>query len=1011
MTAHLESAFEDALVKHLADNSWVHGAASEYDRALGLDTGQLFEFIGATQQKAWDKLRLMHGDPNVAQHKFAQRLANEITARGAIDVLRRGVKDLGVAIDLAYFAPAHDLTPELRRLYEANRVTVTRQVAHSESHPADAVDLMLSLNGIPLATAELKTQTTQQSAEHAMAQYRNDRNPADLIFRSRTLVHFAIDQDSVYTTTRLAGKHTVFLPFNQGSNGPGVDGGKGNPVNAGGHRTAYLWETVWQRDNWLDLIGSFVHVEAIRDQRGKKTGQTLTVFPRYHQWDAVTRLLAASRAEGPGHNKLIQHSAGSGKSNTIAWLSHRLSRLHTAADEPVFDKVVIVTDRVVLDRQLQDTVASFDHTPGMIVKIDRDSQQLRAALEGKQARIIITTLQKFPVVAQSATDLAGTRFAVIVDEAHSSQSGEAVKGLKAVLSGRTGDEALAAAEAADAEVEAAEKDVEDLLADSVAARGPQGNLTFFAFTATPKHKTLSLFGERGAVVGGEQRYEPFHLYSMRQAIEEDFIIDVLETYTTYATYYRLANGLGEDPELPKGKAASALARWVSLHPTNIEQRAEVIVEHFRRHTATRIGGRAKAMVVTASRLHAVRYHQAITAHIRRRGYDKGERPVRALVAFSGTVTDPDNPEVQYREPLMNRFGEGQLPERFASDEYQVLVVAEKYQTGFDQPLLHTMYVAKKLKDVKAVQTLSRLNRIAPGKVDTFVLDFVNDADDIREAFRPYFAQTTAAPTDPNILYNLQRRILDAGIVDDPDVRAAAEAILRGGASGSARLNAAIDPAVERWKDLEDDEAREEFRTAVRDFSRQYAFLGQIVPFSDSDLEALYYYAKYLLTRLPKPQGGGGVDLDGAVVLTHLRTQLIAEHADLSLTDGAADPLEGAGESRGKQNEEPTEALSALINALNERFGMDLGEGDRIWFEQQEAHLRDDHNVKTVALGNDFDQFKVFLEPLLEDKIVDRHEANGELFSAYFDKPEFREQMVAWLTRKLYDGIRREDEAS
>ncbi len=1023
--AHLESAFEESITNHLTGHGWQQGASSDYDRALGLDTGELFTFIGATQVPAWDRLVALHGSQERAQQKLARRIADEVTSRGAVDVLRRGVKDLGVQIDLAYFAPAHDLTPELRGLYDQNQVTVTRQAAVSESNPLATVDLLFCVNGIPVATVELKTQTTGQSARDAVNQYRVDRNPTDLIFRARTVVHFAIDQDTAMMTTRLAGKDTAFLPFNQGSNGPGVDGGEGNPANPDGVRTAYLWEKVWQRDAWLDLLGSFVHVEELREKHGKKTGQTRTVFPRYHQWDAVTGLLAAARQEGPGHNKLVQHSAGSGKSNTIAWLAHGLSRLHTPGDAtalgdgaraagltpnaPVFDKVIIVTDRVVLDRQLQDTVAGFDHTPGMIVKVDRDSGQLRSALEGKQARVIITTLQKFPVVAQGATDLAGTRFAVIIDEAHSSQSGEAAKDLKSVLTGLTGDAALAAAEGADSATEAGVRDVEDLLTESVAARGRQPNLSFFAFTATPKHKTLSLFGEPGHDGSGGDHYTPFHLYSMRQAIEEGFILDVLANYTTYTTYYRLANRLGEeDPELPAGKASSALARWVSLHPTNIAQRAEVIVEHFRRHTSTKIGGRAKAMVVTSSRLHAVRYHQAIEKAIADKGYHTGPAPIRALVAFSGTLDDPDAPGVTYRESVMNGFGENQLADRFAGPEYGLLVVADKYQTGFDQPLLHTMYVAKKLADVKAVQTLSRLNRTHPGKADTFVLDFVNTAEDIAEAFRPYFARTTAAPTDPNLLFNLQRRVLDAGVIDPTELAAGVQALLRGGTAGSGRLNAAIDPAVDRWRALDDAAEQEDFRTALRDFTRAYAFLGQIVPFRDADLEALHYYGKYLLTRLPRADGGGAVDLDGAAVLTHLRTDLVAAQQNASLADGPdepADPLTGPGEGRGRQHEQPTDTLSALIAGLNERFGLNLGEGDRIWFEQQEAHLRDDDDVQQVAMNNDFEQFKVYLEPRLESGVIDREQQNGVLFGAFFEKPEFRAAMQDWVTERLYRNIR------
>ncbi|RKT79216.1 type I restriction enzyme R subunit [Terracoccus luteus] len=1015
MKAHRESAFEEWIEQQLAKVAWLKGDPAAYNRSLGLSERELMAFVRASQPEKWERLVSLHGSEIVAEQKLVRRVADELSARGTVDVLRRGVKDMGVNVDLAYFAPAHGLTSELQEAYDANRLTLVRQLHHSESNPAASLDLVLFVNGVPTATAEIKTHTAGQRVEDAIRQYRTDRNPTDLIFRARTVVHFAVDQDEVYMTTRLQGPDTVFLPFNMGSTPGSPDCGKGNPLNPHGHRTGYLWEHVWTRETWLDLLGSYVHVEHVRDEAGKKTGQTRTIFPRYHQWDAVSKLLAAAREQGPGHNKLVQHSAGSGKSNTIAWLAHRLSRLHTAVDdaglgegaraaglgpnEPVFDKVVIITDRTVLDRQLQDTVASFDHTPGMIVKIDKDSRQLRDALEGKQARIIITTLQKFPVVAESANTVAGTRFAVIADEAHSSQTGDAAKDLKAVLTGQT----RAEIEAEDEQ----EVDGQDLLVASVEARGKQKNLTFFAFTATPKEKTLGLFGERVIDSAGEPRWAPFHLYSMRQAIEEGFILDMLANYTTYATYYRLANGLGldDDPELPKGRAASALARWVSLHPSNIKQRAEIIVEHFRHHTASRIGGRAKAMVVTPSRIHAVRYHRAISEYIREKGYDRGDGALRALVAFSGTLTDPDNPTVVCRESAINGFSESQLPERFGGPEYQVLVVAEKYQTGFDQPLLHTMYVAKKLAGVNAVQTLSRLNRTHAGKEDTFVLDFVNRGEEIREAFQPWFTETTATPADPNLLYNLQRRILDASIIDSAEMAAAVDAVLRGGPAANATLNRYTDPAVARWHDLDEDD-REGFRTAVRDFVRAYAYLAQIVPFRDPELEQLYYHGKYLITRLPRTDSSGSVDLGDAVVLTHLRTELLAEQEVLSLTEGSDEPLPGhLGEGRGKQHEEPMDRLSELINALNERFGMDLGEGDRIWFEQQQAALAEDEDVRLVALNNDFRQFEVYLEPKVQEKVVQRHEANDSLFQAFFDKPEFKEQMLRWIGRALYDGIR------
>jgi type I restriction enzyme R subunit len=577
-----------------------------------------------------------------------------------------------------------------------------------------------------------------------------------------------------------------------------------------------------------------------------------------------------------------------------------------------------------------------------------------------------------------------------------------------VLAGASGDQALELAEDADAQAEQAATDTEDLLLASAKARGSQGNLSFFAFTATPKAKTLERFGEEVVDAGGEERFVPFHLYSMRQAIAEGFILDVLANYTTYATYYRLANGLGEeDQEVPKGKAMAALARFVSLHPTNLAQKAEIIIEHFRHHTAAKIGGKAKAMVVTRSRLHALRYYHALQKYVTEKGYDKGAGKVGVLVAFSGSLTDPEVPNVAYTEAMLNGFGEKELPKRYASDDYQVLVVAEKYQTGFDQPLLHTMYVDKPLAGVKAVQTLSRINRVHPGKTDTFVLDFANTAEDIQAAFEPYYVQTIAAPTDPNVLYNLQRRILDAGVIDSDEMAAGVDAVLRGGAAGAATLNAATDPAIDRYLALEED-AQDEFRSALTSYVRAYAFLGQIIPWSDTDLEALYYYGKYLAIRLPAPGTGGAIDLDGSVVLTHLRTDLKAEQENLSLAgeQGDPDPLSVlVGEGRGKQYEEPLEPLSALIETLNERFGMDLDEADRVWFEQQKTHMENDSAVRTVALHNDFEQFKVWLAPRIQDAIIDRQDANLELFQTYFNKPEFADLMTRWLTTELYGGIR------
>ena len=1023
-----ERAFEESIETHLLTHGWSSLSPAAYDVTQGVFPDELVSFLAGSQPDEWRELCARLGGEPAARAKVVKRVTDEITARGVVDVLRGVVKLNGVTFRVAFFAPANGLTPELWARYAANRLAVVRQLHHSESRPGTSVDLTLVVNGIPTATAELKNPLTQQRVAHAMEQYRADRNPNDLIFAHRTVVHFAVDPDQVYMTTRLAGPDTVFLPFNQGSGGAGAAGGAGNPVNPAGYRTAYLWERVWDRDAWLGLLGSFVHVEDVYVD-GVKTGATRTLFPRYHQWDAVTRLLAATRACGPGVDRLVQHSAGSGKSNTIAWTAHLLSRLHTPSnpselteavqkaglgvDQPIFHKVIVITDRVVLDRQLQATVAGFEHTPGTIVKIDQDSAQLRTALEGNTARVIVTTLQKFPVIAEAATKVAGQRFAILVDEAHSSTSGEAMKDMKHVLSytgsGGYADvdelEVLTRAESADAIVEAGQKDAVDVLAESMAARGRHTNLSFFAFTATPKPKTLELFGESVTGADGIPRCLPFHLYSMRQAIDEGFILDVLANYTTYDTYYRLANTeLTDDPEVPIGKAASVLARFVSLHPTNLAQKAEIIVEHFRAKTAGRIGGHAKAMVVTRSRLHAVRYKQAIDAYLAEKGYDHGSAKIRALVAFSGTVVDPAIPQVSFTEAMMNGFSEAQLPKRFASDDYQVLVVAEKYQTGFDAPLLHTMYVDKKLSGVRAVQTLSRLNRTHPDKADTFVLDFANTAEEIRAAFEPFFEATSAAPTDPNVLYTSQRLLLAAGVLHPLEMRAAVAALLQGGAAGQKVVYANLEPAVERFGGI-DAEAQVSFRDTLTSYLRAYAFLAQAMPWTDRELEELYLYGKALEPLLraraedPLPQ------ISDSVLLTHLRTEAIAVEERLSLDRGTDEPgvaLPGGG--AGVQHEQPTEPLSVLIETLNERFGMSLTEADRVWFEQQKQVVKSLPDINLVALNNDRDQFDIVLEGVAENMIIDRHEANRMLFNAFFEKPGFREEMLKYLGT-AYEEIR------
>jgi type I restriction enzyme, R subunit len=1031
-----EAAFEESIEAHLVGNGWGKGSPKEYDVALGLMPTELSAFFAASQPNEWEQLCLRLGGAPAATTRIAQYVAKQLTERGTVDVLRRETKMNGVPFRVAFFAPANGLTPSLWERYRANRLTVVRQLHHSESKPGDSLDMTLFVNGIPTATAELKNPLTHQTVAYAMKQYQRDRNPNDLIFRHRAVVHFAVDPNQVYMTTRLAGDKTRFLPFNQGSGGAGEKGGAGNPSNPGGYETAYLWERVWHPDAWLQLLGEYVHVEDVFDEDGKKTGETVTLFPRFHQWDAVQKVLAATKQSGPGVNRLVEHSAGSGKSNTIAWAAHQLSRLHTPSfhgeltdsvkaaalgtDQPIFNKVIVITDRVVLDRQLQATVAGFGHTPGTIVKIDEDSHQLRNALAGHTARVIVTTLQKFPVVAEMAAQeggsVAGNRFAVIVDEAHSSTSGEAMRDLKKVLTADSvlvnedeAADALTVAETAEAKAETEATDATDVIAASMTARGAQRNLSFFAFTATPKPKTLELFGEQATAPDGAEVRVPFHLYSMRQAIEENFILDVLANYTTYDTYYRLANTEpSEDPEVPISKASAALARFVSLHPTNVAQKAEIIVEHFRHKTAAKIGGQAKAMVVTRSRLHAVRYKQAIDEYITKRGYDTGLHKIAALVAFSGTVIDPANPTVSYTEHIMNGFAETQLPKRFARDGYQVLVVAEKYQTGYDQPLLHTMYVDKKLSGVKAVQTLSRLNRTYPSKTDTFVLDFANKAEEIQEAFAPYFELTSAAPTDPNVLYTLEHTIKAAQVIHPDEQAAAVAALLAGGAAKQAVIYANLNPAVDRFNALPDDEKRDKFRHALKSFLRAYSFLAQVMPWTDRDLESLYLYGRALLPMLPVAPDEPLPQISNTVLLTHLRTEAPAEEESLSLTTGSDEPgvaLPGGG--TGKAYESPKEKLSELIASLNERFGMNLTDADKVWFEQQKQAVKESEHARVVALNNDREQYQVVLEKMAEDAIIERHESNGQLFNAFFEKPGFREKLLEYLAES-YDEIRNEE---
>ncbi len=963
-----------------------------FDARVGLDTVELFSFIELTQGGEWSKLVKAHGgEDNRARERFIRRLAQQIDERGTVDVLRHGVRDQNIEIRLSYRKPAFGMAPELVAHYDANRLTVTRQLPY-DPESNKTVDLCLFLNGIPVATAELKNHLTGQNIEHAISQYRSDRDPRNVTLGRRALVHFAVDPDAVAMTTKLAGKETRFLPFNRGHNL-----GKGNPPNPYGHKTSYLWERVWAKDAWLDILHRFIHVT--RPEKGSisvRRAAEEVIFPRFHQWDAVLKIEADACTRGAGHSYLIQHSAGSGKSNTIAWTAHRLSTLHMSDDRKVFDKVVVITDRVILDRQLQDTIYQFEHARGVVVKIDKDSQQLADALTGEQARIIITTLQKFPYLIEKIAALPARSYAVIIDEAHSSQGGETAKDLHLVLG--TGDEGeLTAAEVEDSELLAAAIDpVEEALVRSAGARGAhQANLSYFAFTATPKGRTLELFGRLNPETG---RYEPFHLYSMRQAIEERFIMDVLENYTTYQTFWKIEKRTEEDPEYDARRARRAIARFVGLHPTHLAQKAEIIVEHFRQHTAKQIGGCAKAMVVTSSRLHAVRYKQHIDKYITANGY----ADIATLVAFSGKIDDGTG--VPLTESNMNRFPESRTAEEFATPEYGVLIVAEKFQTGFDQPLLHTMYVDKVLVGLAAVQSLSRLNRIHALKESTFVLDFRNDTGDIVEAFEQFHGCTVAPPTDPNMLWDARRRLDDFDVVRPDEVEAAMPALL--GTSDqkrSAQTYAALSPGKDRFYQLIDDDQLE-CRDALKRFVRIYAFISQIAAFTDPKLERDYVYCRALSLYLRDAGTVERLDLGTDVELTHLRHQMTFS-GTLSLTSEVREIQSFYGDAAGGQQELDLERLSSIIEVLNERFGSSLTEADKLLFNQFEESWAADQELADQAQNNSIENFRLVFDRKFLQTIITRVDANDDIYKRILDDDDFRDALGEFYLRKVYDRLR------
>jgi type I restriction enzyme R subunit len=994
---HTEQTFEEAIESNLLEHGgYLKGSSTDFDAQLGLFPSYITNFLKQSQPKAWDKITNIHKDE--VEQKVIQRLVKEIELRGVLDVLRKGFTDYGVKFQMAYFKPESTLNPEADELYKSNHLTVTRQLYY-ERIGKNSLDMVLSLNGLPIATIELKNQFSGQSVENAKKQYVYDREPNEPVFqfKKRALVHFAVDTDEAYMTTKLDGKNTRYLPFNLGYNN-----GAGNPPNPNGYRTAYLWEQVWTKDSFMDIIGKFLHlsVEEFELNGVKKKKETI-IFPRFHQMQVVRAVTADARVQGAGKNYLIQHSAGSGKSNSIAWLSYRLSSLHDDQNNRVFDSVIVITDRKVLDSQLQNTIYQFEHKDGVVQKIDKDSTQLANAITAG-SHIIITTLQKFPFILDKIGEIPARKYAVIIDEAHSSQGGEATKKMKEVLSAKSLEDAEK-----DEAYTGLEEDAEDEIRKSMLARGKQNNLSFFAFTATPKPKTVEVFG----TMGKNGKPEPFHLYSMKQAIEEGFILDVLKNYTTYKTYFKLSKEIEDDPKVNKKKASRAIGRFMSLHPHNLAQKTEVMVEHFRQVVSKKIGGKAKAMVVTSSRLHAVRYKEEFDKYIKEKGYTD----IKTIVAFSGKVIYGNAPE-GVTEVELNGFAEKELPRKFASDEYQLLLVADKYQTGFDQPLLHTMYVDKKLSGVKAVQTLSRLNRMCAGKEDTFVLDFANDTQDILDSFQPYYELTSITEnSDPNHLYDLKAELEKANVIWESEVNNFCNLFFKSSKSLSTadqgKLNAYIDPAVERFKALptETDDVmgtvtnQDDFKNTLQTFCRTYSFLTQIMPFSDVDLEKLFTYGRFLLKKLPRTNQNDKFKLGDEVSLEYYRLQKIAEHNIVMESRGVYE-LEGGGQAGIRLTKEEEANLSEIIEVLNKKFQTEFNTADKLFFDQIEEELVVHGGLKEQAQNNPIENFKFGFEELFLDKLIARMEQNQDIFTKMMDDKEFGDVVKGYMLKKVYERL-------
>lgn len=983
------------------------GYMEHRDRAL--DAATLVNFIQTTQPKAWDRFERMCNSDSTA--KFAKVFNDAVDRLGMVAVLKHGFKHRGIPFKVVFFKPESGLNESAADHYAKNVCRCIRQFHFAETGN-QTIDMVLDVNGIPLVGIELKDQFTGQDVENAMRQWREDRDPRCrcLKFNTRMVAFFAVDLENVYMTTKLEGAKTFFLPFNQGSAGAGNDGGAGNPANPDGYATSHLWEVALQKDSLLDIVNKFLHLEVKEetelDARGNevKRKKERIIFPRYHQLDSVRKVIADVRANGTGKNYLVQHSAGSGKSNSIAWTAYRLASLFVD-DTPLFDSVVVVTDRRVLDSQLQETISGFDHAIGSVVTIGKDktSADLRDAINGG-ARLIVSTLQKFPVIYEQV-ESKGKRFAIIVDEAHSSQTGTSALKLKSALADKR--DALEEYAEIEAEAEDAAADWEDQLADELASHGRHKNLTFVAFTATPKEQTLEIFGDEWP----DGSFHPFHVYSMRQAIEEGFIMDPLANYVSYSEAVELARTVPDNPDVPSSPTLKLLRKYKELHPYALGQKAEIIVETFRTVTRTKIRGKGKMMVVTASRLATVRYYHEIKRYMQKKGYDD----IEVLVAFSGAISDPaDGPDgPEYTEPVINVGHDGQrVAESQTKAEFHnygdVLVVAEKYQTGFDEPLLHTLVVDKKLKDVKAVQTLCRVNRIHPDKEDTYILDFVNKPEDIQKAFERFYTETSLSEQiNTDLLYQVQTDIRGYGLYDESDIEAAAEIVFTDGKGKSqsnvqGKLAAVLKPAVARYNELNDDE-RYQVRRKVRSFCKWYTYITQIVRMFDRDLHKEYVYLSYL-RHLLKVEKIPVEAVDDKVEMRFYKLKQEFE-GSISLEPGGG-VLDPGGAAKTVTPDKKRDPLQVLVDKFNEQWAGNFTEGDRVVIDTLWKRIAENPQVADTIRRDGRQVFESSLLPKVFDEEARRaYVENTDSFTSLFEDSEKYRAMMSAIGQLLVEKFK------